>query len=218
MPHIAVVVSGCGHLDGAEIRETVLSLLYLDAAGARVSLFAPDIPQADVKNHHTAADSNGARNALEESARIARGDIQPLTAADASAIDALVIPGGFGVAKTLSNFAQKGAACEVYEPFAALVQACYRQRKPIVAICIAPAIVMAALKGIATPTLTIGADAGVAGIITSLGGVHTVCGATACVTDVEHRLITTPAYMTNAPLREIAQGIEAAITALMQQL
>jgi enhancing lycopene biosynthesis protein 2 len=213
---VAVILSGCGHLDGAEIREAVLSLLYLDKHGAEVSIFAPDVAQKHVINHAAGQEVAGSRNVLEEAARIARGKIAPLATADANQFDALVIPGGFGVAKNLSNFVDKGADCEVNTEFKALAQAFYAQKKPIVAICIAPAVLMAALKGVASPTLTIGEDAGVAGAIAAMGGVHECCASEGCVVDETHRIITASAYMRNDRLSAIAQGIEQAIDAMVQ--
>ncbi len=216
MPHVAVVLSGCGHLDGAEIRESVLSLLYLDQHGADVSIFAPNIPQKHVVNHAIGEPlPTSVRNVLEEAARIARGKIEPLSKANAGDFDALVIPGGFGVAKNLSNFAEKGANCEVNPEFKSLVQAFYSQKKPIVAICIAPAVLMVALKGVASPALTIGEDPSTAAAIETLGGTHKNCASDACVVDKENRIITTSAYMRDDRLSAIAKGIESAISELI---
>ena len=41
------------------------------------------------------------RNVLVESARIARGNISPLSTLSATSYDAVVFPGGFGAAKNL---------------------------------------------------------------------------------------------------------------------
>jgi len=105
---VGVLLSGCGVYDGAEIHESVLTLLALDRAGARIACMAPDMEQLHVMNHYSQSESDEKRNVLVESARIARGDIQNLAEVDASQMDALIIPGGFGAAKNLSDFAVKG--------------------------------------------------------------------------------------------------------------
>ncbi len=100
---VAVILSGCGFKDGAEIYEATLTLLALDEADAVVQCFAPDMPQMHVVNHLTGEEMPESRNVLVEAARLARGNIQPVTAAQVADFDALIIPGGFlGVAKNLS--------------------------------------------------------------------------------------------------------------------
>ncbi len=204
--HVAVILSGCGYLDGAEIREAVISLLELDKAGAKVSIFAPDIEQTEVIDHISGQVVLQSRNVLLEAARIARGDISPLEEAKVEDFDALVIPGGFGVAKNLSNIAIKGSEGEVSKAFVALIQAFHRAKKPIGAICIAPAVVALALKGIATPTLTLGpTDAN--HLIEGAGGIHKATTAAQHVVDEPNKLVSCAAYMTEESLAAIAQGI-----------
>jgi len=107
---VAVVLSGCGVYDGSEIYEVVITLLYLDKIGVKVQCFAPDIPQMHVVNHITGnVVKSDERNVLTESARLARGDIKNLSEARAIDFDAVIIPGGFGAAKNLSDFAIKGS-------------------------------------------------------------------------------------------------------------
>ena len=215
MTNVAVVLSGCGHLDGAEIREAVLSLLFLDREGATVQCFAPDIPQADVIDHRSGAPGSGGRNVLEEAARIARGKILPLSALKAADFDALVLPGGFGAAKNLSNFAIKGPECAVLPELQAAILAFHAAKKPIGAICIAPAVLAAALKGRAQPVVTIGEDAGVAATIESFGGKHKTCSSRECAVDEYNRLATCSAYMRDDALSTIAEGIEGVIRAVL---
>src|SRR5262245_31894025 len=109
----AVVLSGCGFKDGAEIHEAVCCLIHLSRLGVAYRCFAPDAPQADVVNHATGKSMAGGqtRNMLVESARIARGDIAPLSALDPAEFGAVVFPGGFGAARNLCTFAAKGADC-----------------------------------------------------------------------------------------------------------
>ena len=120
---IAIILSGCGVYDGAEIHETVLTLLRLSQQGAQVQCFAPDKPQMHVINHLTGEEMPEQRNVLVESGRITRGqsrDVRELKAAD---FDALIMPGGFGVAKNLSDFAVKGADCTVDADVLAAIKA-----------------------------------------------------------------------------------------------
>ncbi|KXK23210.1 MAG: Enhancing lycopene biosynthesis protein 2 [Armatimonadetes bacterium OLB18] len=81
-----------------------------------------------------------------------------------------------GVAKNLSTFATKGAEGEVDPDLARLIGEAYRARKPILAICISPAILALALANVgAGANLTIGSDAGTAQAIESLGCTHEEC-------------------------------------------
>ena len=106
---VAVILSGCGFKDGGEIYEATLTLLALDEADAVVQCFAPDMPQLHVVNHLTGEEMPESRNVLVEAARLARGHIRPVTEARVADFDALIIPGGFGAAKNLCNFAVKGS-------------------------------------------------------------------------------------------------------------
>jgi enhancing lycopene biosynthesis protein 2 len=211
MTHIAVILSGCGHLDGAEIRESVLTLLALDRAGATVSIFAPDIGQMHVVNHLTGTPVEGAsRNVLEEAARIARGDIKPLSEAKAANFDGLLIPGGFGAAKNLSDLAIKGTNATVLPAFKALVADFVKAGKPIGAICISPAVLTAALKDTVSPTVTIGEDSD--GLIAGLGGVHQPCNTEAAAIDAKHKIASCSAYMRgDARISDVAAGIEKVV-------
>src|SRR6478609_7521352 len=124
---VAVVLSGCGVYDGAEIYESTLTLLHLSQAGAQVQCFAPDIPQMHVINHLTGeVAANETRNVLVEAARLTRGNIKPVTEANAQDFDALIVPGGFGAAKNLCDFAVNGAAMQVQKDFLAFAQAMHK--------------------------------------------------------------------------------------------
>jgi len=208
MVKAAVILSGCGHKDGAEIRESVLALLYLDQHHATVQCFAPDCEQTDVVNHLTGETTKESRNVLVEAARIARGDIQPLTKLNPADFDALVIPGGFGAAKNLSDLATKGPDATVRPEFRAAVLGFLKQQKPIGAICIAPAVLAAAVKGEYAPTLTIGDDTGTAAAITAMGSTHKNCTTADFVYDETTRIASCSAYMRDDALRNVAKGIE----------
>lgn len=211
MPHIAVILSGCGYLDGAEIRESVLSLLYLDEMGAEVSIFAPDNQQYHVMNHQQGSAVVAERSMIEEAARIARGKIMPLHAINPDQYDGLVIPGGFGVAKNFSDIAFKGAEAQADPAIAAVVQACYDAGKPIGAICISPVLVAAILrnKGI---RLTIGEDKFFASLIEGFGNIHQLSLTHEAVINTQHAIASCSAYMRDdAPLAEVAIGIKHVI-------
>ena len=218
MTTVAVILSGCGYLDGAEIREAVLSLLYLDQGGADVQCFAPDINQMHVVNHLTGEPAvNTQRNVLEEAARIARGNVKPLSQLDASQFNALVIPGGYGVAKNLSSLATEGADCHVLPECAQAILSFMEQKKPIGAICIAPAVLAAAVKGTYSPTLTIGEDEGTAAAITAFGCTHQNCETDAMVYDPETRIASCSAYMREDSLARVAKGIEQTIHTVLKE-
>lgn len=217
MANVAVILAGCGHRDGAEIRESVLSLLYLDQHGAQVQCFAPDQAQVDVIDHRTGKPTGESRNVLTEAARIARGDIRPLSELNVAAFDALVLPGGFGVAKNLSDLASAGAKATVHPDYQRVIGEFYAQHKPIGAICIAPAVLAAALKDSAKPTLTIGDDPGTVGVIEQFGAIHKNSASDMAVVDEENRIASCSAYMRDdAPLAEIAKGIEGVIEAVLR--
>ena len=214
-PKVGVVLSGCGVYDGAEIHESVLTLLALDRAGAEAVCLAPDVAQAHVVNHLTGQVAAGeSRNVLVEAARIARGAVKDLAGFDPGGLDALVLPGGFGAAKNLCDFAFRGAECEVNTDVARVIRAVHAEGKPVGAICIAP-VILANLLGAEKPRLTIGTDPGTAEAVGKMGGEHVSCGGGGAVVDAERRLVTTPAYMLESPISEVSAGIEKLVGELL---
>lgn len=214
MTRVAVVLAGCGYLDGAEIRESVLSLLYLDQLGASVQCFAPDIAQYHVIDHLEKTETPEPRNVLAEAARIARSDVRALSGLDVRDFDALVLPGGYGVAKNLSSLAFKGADAEVLPEYARVIQAFYEAKKPIGAICIAPAVLSLALKhkGI---SLTIGNDAATAAVIVASGNIHVDADTDKAVIDTNHNIASCSAYMREDAIAAVADGIEKCLRAVV---
>jgi len=208
MKYVAVILAGSGFLDGSEIRESVLTLLALDTQGVQYKIFAPNKDQHHVINHLKGEEVAGAsRNILEESARIARGKITDLVHLNASDFDAVIIPGGFGVAKNLCSFAFDGSAASVDPQVVSKLQAFTRANKPIGAICIAPALIALSL-GEQQPTLTIGTDQGTAAELEKLGAKHQNCATSECVVDIAHKIVSTPAYMDDsANLADVYSGI-----------
>jgi enhancing lycopene biosynthesis protein 2 len=213
---VGVVISGCGVYDGAEIHECVLTLLALDRAGAEAVCFAPDMEQMHVVNHLTGEMSPGERrNVLVESARIARGKVQDLARARAVDLDALILPGGFGAAKNLCDFSTKGAECVVHAELVRIIVEMHHAGKPIGAICIAPAILSKALGSLG-PRLTIGTDEGTASALERMGAKHEACPVTEFVTDEEHKIVTTPAYMLAGRISDAAEGIEKLVREVLR--
>ena len=214
MKKVAIILSGCGVFDGAEIHESVLAMLHLESAGASFKCFAPNISQYHVINHLTGEENEQTRNVLEEAARIARGDISDLNTLNADDFDALVIPGGFGVAKNLSDFALKGHNSSINDVLKLTCQQFSQQHKPIAYICISPALIgLIHPKGVKA---TIGNDKDTAEAKTLLGALHVNCDAENIVVDEEYKIISTPAYMLAQSISQASQGIEKAVRKLIE--
>ena len=202
---VAIILSGCGVFDGSEIYETVLTLLRIDQNGAQYQCFAPDALQHHTLNHMTGEEQADNRNMLIEAARLARGDIKPLTDLNSDDYDALIIPGGFGVAKNLCDFALNGADMTVREDVKHAVQGFSKAAKPVGLICIAP-VMAAALFGEGV-ICTIGSDQDTAAAIEQMGAQHVASPVHDVVVDTAHKLVTTPAYMAAESISEAASGI-----------
>lgn len=211
---VGVLLAGCGVYDGSEIHEAVLTLLFLDRAGAEILSMAPDMDQLHVINHLTQEVTGETRNVLVESARIARGDIRNVKDVGADGIDALIIPGGFGAAKNLSDFALKGPDAAVHPEVQRLLSEMTAAGKPIGAICIAPATLTRAVSERA-PEVTIGNDPGTASAIEQMGGKHRTCTVDMIHVDSGNRIVTTPAYMLGPGIKDVAVGIEKLVESIM---
>jgi enhancing lycopene biosynthesis protein 2 len=217
MVKVGVILSGCGVYDGSEIHESVLTLLALDKLGATAVCMAPNIEQVNVVNHRTGKLSEEVRNVLDEAARIARGKIQDIARVKASDLDALILPGGFGAAKNLCNFASAGSKAKVEPNVGRLLREMHKAKKPIAALCISPTVVAAALRDErAHPKLTIGSDEKTALALEEMGAKHVVCPVDEFRVDEEQRIVTSPAYMYDARISEVAAGIERAVKELVR--
>jgi len=206
---IGVLLSGCGVNDGSEIHETVITMLALDRADVETHLMAPNIDQMHVINHYTGQEMDEFRNVLVESARIARGDIKDMAEVTGGDLDALIIPGGFGVAKNLSDYAMSGAECSINPDVYRLVSEMVLLKKPIGAICIAPAMMAKILaEQNRSATMTIGKDKSTAKDMQAMGSTHKECPVEEMVIDEENNIVTTPAYMDAKNISEAAEGIE----------
>jgi enhancing lycopene biosynthesis protein 2 len=220
MPKVGVVLSGCGVYDGAEIHESVITMLALDRAGAEKIMMAPDIDQLHVINHLNGEEMNGeGRNVLVESARIARGDIKSISEVMENELDALIFTGGFGVAKNLSDYAMVGANCTVNSEVARLTQEVHKAGKPIGVMCIAPTMMAQILgKMDETADLTIGSDEQTAADIEAMGSHHVACPVQDIVIDRKQKIVTTPAYMEAKNMAEAAEGIEKLVSEILNMI
>ncbi len=214
---VGVLLSGCGVFDGAEIHESVLTLLFLDKAGAEAVCMAPNVDQFHVLNHLTHQEMDEKRNVLVESARIARGNIQDVAQVKASELDALILPGGFGAAKNLSDFAFKGPDATVQPDVERLIREMVAAGKPVGAICIAPATLVRALSD-KKPEVTIGNDTGTAAGIERMGGQHKICTVETIHVDKSNRIVTTPAYMLGPGIKDVAVGIEKLVQEIVSMI
>lgn len=208
MKKVAVILCGSGFKDGSEIRESVGALWALSHEGAEAHCFAPDALQNDVVNCYTGAPAPAEqRNQLVEAARIARGAIQPLSQMNPKEFDALMIPGGFGVAKNLCTFAKEGARGSVNPNLQKILHQTHAANKPIGAICIAPALLALAFKD-RRLQLTVGADGEASQEIEKLGHKHVPALVTEAIIDDKNKIVSTPAYMYyDAKLHDVFTGI-----------
>lgn len=215
MKKFAIILAGCGVYDGAEIHEAVMTMYAVAKNGAQYQLFAPDIAQHHVVNHLTGAEMPETRNVLVESARIARGKIKPLTELDMRDFDAVIFPGGFGVAKNLCSFAFKGAECEVHPQVTKVVREAISLRKPIGALCISPVLLAKILGDV---TITVGPDEGDAANVKAMGAKHIATKHGEVIIDEKHRLFTTPCYQLNSTIVQIAEGADNIVKAMLKEM
>lgn len=214
MTNVAVVLSGCGVYDGSEIHESVITLLCLDQLGATYQCFAPNADQTRVVNHVTGEVAEGeTRNVMVEAARIARGNIQDVAFAKVGDFDAVILPGGFGAATNLCDFAIEGANCDVQTDVGHFLKSMHAAKKPIGLICIAPVLAPKLFDG---ATCTIGNDKDTAAAIEKMGGKHKNCAVDEIVIDMPNKLVTTPAYMLAKNLTELSTGISKLVDKIVE--
>jgi enhancing lycopene biosynthesis protein 2 len=215
MKKIAVVLSGCGVYDGAEIHEAVLTMFAISSNGAVYEVFAPDIDQHHVVNHLTGTEMDETRNVLIESARIARGKIKALSEFSGKEFDAIIFPGGFGAAKNLSTFALDGSNCQVDSDVEAAIKEMISLGKPVGALCISPVILAKILGDV---ELTIGDDAGTIQAIEEMGATHKASTHGEVVVDQQHKIVTTPCYMLDARITQIEEGARNVVKTILEMM
>lgn len=217
MKKIAVILSGCGFKDGSEITEAVSTLIGISITGAEHHCFAPK-RNFPVTNHLLGTPTPEERDILTEAARIARGKIRDITELQTADFDALIMPGGFGAATNLCDWATKGAACQVLPSVAKVVTEFYQAKKPIGAICIAP-VILGKVLGHKHITLTLGEAGEAAEEIAKTGAKHQVCAVDDIVVDTAHKIVTTPAYMYGkAKPAQVFTGIQSLTRQIMVML
>ncbi len=209
----AVILSGCGVYDGAEIHEATMALLAIEINGGSYKIFAPDVQQHHVVNHITGDEMKETRNVLIESARIARGNIEPLDNYDPADFDALILPGGFGVAKNLCTYAIDGPAFKVDKVVEKAIKDTNAAGKVIGALCIAPVLIAKILGEV---DVTIGNDKTTAAHIEAFGGVHVKAANGEVVIDNTNRIVSNPCYMLDAKITDIAIGADNVVKAIIE--
>jgi enhancing lycopene biosynthesis protein 2 len=211
------MLSGCGVFDGSEIHEVCAALLALHRAGAQVTACAPSGPQMHVINHLAGEPATGeSRDILTESARLMRGEIKPLDDLDPKDFDAIVLPGGFGAAKNLCNFATEGDQCTVHPEVEAFLREANTLGKPIGAMCIAPVILAKIFGSDLHPELTIGNDASTAALVENMGANHKICQEADTVVDQTNLMVTTPAYMVAGNIGDVFAGADGFVEELLR--
>lgn len=215
MKKFAVILNGCGHLDGSEIHESVMTLLAIDRQECSYTIFAPDMPQYHVMNHLTRQPMEGERNMMVEAARIARGNIREISEYRPADFDALVIPGGFGVAKNLFTYAIDGVNAKVLDSVRKAIVDTHDARKPIGALCISPVLVTKVLGDI---TVTVGSDPGTIADVEKMGASHVNTNITEVISDKQNLIFTTPCYMLDATIADIADSAENLISTMLEYM
>ena len=215
MKKFAVILNGCGHLDGSEIHESVMTLLAIDRQECSYTIFAPDMPQYHVMNHLTRLPMEGERNMMVEAARIARGNIREISEYRPADFDALVIPGGFGVAKNLFTYAIDGVNAKVLDSVRKAIVDTHNARKPIGALCISPVLVTKVLGDI---TVTVGSDPGTIADVEKMGASHVNTNITEVISDKQNLIFTTPCYMLDATIADIADSAENLISTMLEYM
>ncbi len=215
MKKFAIVLSGCGVFDGAEIHETTLAMYAIVKQGASYDVFAPDMEQHHVINHLKGEEMNEKRNVMIEAARIARGNVKPLDQFDPADYDALLFPGGFGAAKNLSTFAFDGPNCKVQVDVEKAIKGMHKAGKPIAALCIAPVLLAKVLGDV---KITIGQDKGTAEAVVKMGASHENTDHGEVLIDSENKLFTTPCYMLDATIAQIGDGADNVVRAVLKSI
>jgi len=212
----AVVLSGSGVYDGSEIHEATLTLLAIMKNGGTYQCFAPDIYQYHVINHLTGEEMQERRNVLVESARIARGDIKPMSEFDGNQFDAIIFPGGFGAAKNHSTVAFEGADASVNPNVEKAIKQMLKLKKPIGALCISPAVVAKVIGN--NVEVTIGSDEATSKTIKAMGAKHVNTTHGEVIIDEKHNVFTTPCYMLDATILDIDLGAMNIVKAMMERI
>jgi enhancing lycopene biosynthesis protein 2 len=224
---IGLLLSGCGVYDGAEIQESVFSMLAIEELGASCLPISINKNQHHVINHVTGEEMNEERNMYVESARISRGNIHLIQDISPADIDALVIPGGFGSAKNFTSWAFLGSDSEILPEVKLLLVNLLNAGVPIVALCVSPVVLAKAFQDSSlNVSMTLGTE--IESSPYSITDFHTGIKQVGAIPisksvheiqiDEHYKVITAPCYMMDASLLEIRENIKQAIFALKKWL
>lgn len=216
MKKFAVILCGCGPMDGSEIHESTMTFLAIDRNECSYTIFAPDANQYHVVDHYAKQPAEGeTRSMLTEAARIARGDIHPITEYKAEDFDGLIFPGGFGVAKNLFTYAIDGIKAKVLPDVERVIRETYALKKPIGALCIAPVLLAKVLGDI---TITVGTDPKTIADVEKMGAHHINTQQTEVISDKANMIFSSPCYMLPATIADIADCAENLIQAILENI
>lgn len=211
--NFAVILAGCGRMDGSEVHEATLTLWAISKAGAGYQCFAPDSRQRHVINHLSDKEMAEERNMLTEAARIARGDVLPLSKYRQEDFSGLIFPGGFGAAKNLFTYAFDGIDCSVNQEVKDAITSTHAAEKPIGALCIAPVLIARVIGGV---KVTIGNNAETAADLESMGAEHIITGHGEIAVDEKNKIVTTPCYMLESRIDQVGEGIERLVMEMLR--
>jgi enhancing lycopene biosynthesis protein 2 len=223
MKKVGVILSGCGVYDGSEIQEAVFSLLEISLNGGTYQCYAPDINQHHVINHRSGEEMKETRNVLTEAARIARGDIKPLSEFNSEELDAIVIPGGFGAAKNLTKWAFSGPDGEILPELKNAIVSCVKAGKPVVGLCMGPTVIAKALEDTdVRARMTVGTTkekspydiAAISAGMEKTGAVAEMRSIDEISIDKNYKIITAPCYMMEGSVADVYKNVKQAIEAL----
>lgn len=202
----AVLVSGCGVYDGAEVSEVIFFLTACQELGIETVVLAPSKNAFLVYDFAIQAIVKEKRNLVSESARMSR-EAYPLEKAAMKDFDFLIIPGGFGV---IQNFFvldpsidkvdfEKGtisfcpSKVDLVPEVALFIQQAHLAYKPIIASCLGPIAIARALQGKVSITTTFGKSHW-NGFLEKMGHHAVQSEADQVIVDRENHLFSTPAY------------------------
>ncbi len=215
MKKFAIILNGCGSNDGSEIHESVSVMYAIDRHHASYQIFAPDQNQYQVVNHLTKEVMPEQRSCMVESARIARGEVSPLSELRMEEFDALIFPGGSGSAKNIFTYLLDGENFKVNEDIAGIIRAFHAAGKPIGAMCIAPLMVARVIEG---ATVTMGKDPKTSSLVEKMGGHALPTQHGEVAHDRRNRIFSVPCYMLESRISDIFTDADCMIQSMLHNM
>ncbi len=213
---IAILLSGCGNKDGSEVQESVLALYFINKHGLNYQCYAPDAPQSEVIDYLTNTKTTEHRNQLKEAARIARSDIQSIAQLNPANYNAIIIPGGGGAnLKNLSNYFYDRDSPKATDEVQKVIRGFHQAHKPIGAICAATVLVSVALKDITKDNIIVSTGTGYLDKFTNKIDRKTILS-TEIIIDNKNKIVSTPAYINDASISEVGEGIDKLVKQIAQ--